>query len=266
VTDGGKQNVKRVLVIENDPEAPVGLLGRIMEEQRIAYDVVQAGRSEIPDTADTYAALIVLGGPQHVGDDESYPYFVAEEALIRDSIVKDIAYLGICLGGQLLAHALGAAVEPHRMFEAGFSRVELTSEGLSDPLYRSLPRTQLVFQWHVDAFALPQSATLLATGADTPYQAFRYGAKAYGLQYHIEMLPETFAFWLQADSRELEEALGPDAIPRLHDDWENHYTSYCRQSAIMFGNFLRLAGFPAPPKLSVSRELETVQQVQYDSI
>ena len=261
--------MKRVLVIENDPEAPVGLVGRIMEEQRIAYDVVQAGRSEIPDTADTYAALIVLGGPQHVGDDESYPYFVAEEALIRDSIVKDIAYLGICLGGQLLAHALGAAVGPHRMFEAGFSRVELTSEGLSDPLYRGLPRTQLVFQWHVDAFALPQSATLLATGADTPYQAFRYGAKAYGLQYHIEMLPETFAFWLQADSRELEEALGPDAIPRLHDDWENHYTSYCRQSAIMFGNFLRLAGFPAPPSSLCHgnwRQSSRYSMIRYDSI
>ena len=258
--------MKRVLVIENDPEAPVGLVGRMMQEHQIAYDVIQAGRSEIPETADTYAALIVLGGPQHVGDDESYPYFVAEEALIRDTIGKDVAYLGICLGGQLLAHTLGAAVGPHRMFEAGFSRVELTSVGASDPLYRGLPRTQLVFQWHVDAFTLPQSATLLATGTDTPYQAFRYGAKAYGLQYHIEMLPETFAFWLQADSRELEEALGPDAIPRLHNDWENYYTSYCRQSAIMFGNFLRSAGFPAPPRLSMSRELETVRQVRYDSI
>ena len=239
--------MKRVLVIENDPEAPVGLVGRMMEEHQIAYDVIQAGRSEIPETADTYAALIVLGGPQHVGDDESYPYFVAEEALIRDTIGKDMAYLGICLGGQLLAHALGAAVGPHRMFEAGFSRVELTSVGASDPLYRGLPRTQLVFQWHVDAFTLPQSATLLATGIDTPYQAFRYGPKAYGLQYHIEMLPETFAFWLQADRRDLEAALGPDAISRLHLDWESHYSSYCQESANMFGNFLRIAGLsPAP--------------------
>ena len=258
--------MKRVLVIENDPEAPLGLVGRMMEEQRIAYDVIQAERSEIPNTADGYAALIVLGGPQHVGDDESYPYFVAEEALIRDIIAKDIAYLGVCLGGQLLAHALGAAVGPHRMFEAGFSRVEFTSEGISDPLYRGLPGTQLVFQWHVDAFTLPQSATLLATGVDTPYQAFRYGSKAYGLQYHIEMLPETFAFWLHADHRELEAALGPDAIPQLHHDWESHYTCYCQQSAIMIGNFLRLAGFPDSPQLSSSRELETVRQVRYDSI
>jgi len=237
--------MKQVLVIENAPDAPVGLVGQIMEEQGIGYDVVNVLQSEIPDIMG-YSAVVALGGPQHVDNYDSYPYFVGEEQLIREAIEKDIAYLGICLGGQLLAHTLGAQVGRHHTFELGFSYVQHTAEGRKDPLLQGLANPQLVFQWHVDAFALPQNAVLLATSIDTPNQALRYGRRAYGLQYHIEVLPETFALWLQEEARELVEVLGPEAISQISDGWERNYAAYRQQSTLMIGNFFSIAGLLVP--------------------
>lgn len=236
--------MKQVLVIENDPGAPIGLLSDIMEEHGISYDLVPVERAGIP-AIQGYSAVIVLGGFQHVANFDRYPYFVEEETLIRDAIDQDIAYLGICLGGQLLAHLLGAPVGPHTLFEVGFTEVQLTPDGVRDPLYRGLPENQLVFQWHLDAFGLPSQATLLATNKETPYQAFRYGDKAYGLQYHIEVLPETFQQWLQADARHLTETMGPEMVTRLLREWESQSPAYHRQSALMFANFLQVAGLLA---------------------
>ena len=237
--------MKQVLVIENDPGAPIGLLSHILEEHGISYDLVPVDHAGVP-SIQGYSAVIVLGGFQHVADFDRYPYFVDEETLIRDAIDQDIAYLGICLGGQLLAHLLGAPVGPHTLFEAGFKEVQLTLDGARDPLYRGLPEHQLVFQWHLDAFGLPNQATLLATNEETPYQAFRYGGKAYGLQYHIEVLPETFQQWLQTDARYLTETMGPEVVTRLLQEWESQSATYHQQSALMFANFLQVAGFLAP--------------------
>ncbi len=86
-------------------------------------------------TRDGYAALISLGGAQHAYDDEKYPYFVSEKALLRHVVEHDIPYMGICLGGQLLASAMGVAVARHFMTELGFYEVQLTEEGKSDPAF-----------------------------------------------------------------------------------------------------------------------------------
>jgi GMP synthase-like glutamine amidotransferase len=231
---------KPVLVIENALVAPVGRVGQIMEEQGIAYEVVNAEKAKLPRPEDA-AAVVVLGGPQHVGNSDQYPYLIGEEQFIQLAISQDIPCLGICLGGQLLAHALGAHVGRHHTFEVGFSHVQLTGQGISDPLFHGLPNPQLVFHWHVDAFHLPKSAVLLATSADVPNQAFRYGRRAYGLQYHVEILPEIFEHWLRTETRELVDALGPEAISGLSDEWNRHYAAYRQQSTLMIYNFLRMA-------------------------
>ena len=211
-----------------------------MEEQGIGFEVVKVPQAEVPSVEDC-AALVILGGSQHVGNYEQYPYFRQEESLIRSALTNDIPCLGICLGGQLLAHTLGAHVGRHHVSEVGFRRVQLTSQGIHDPLFHDLPNPQLVFQWHVDAFALPASALLLASGDETPNQAFSYGGRAYGLQYHIEVLPETFELWLREESRELEEALGVESLLGLSEEWRSNYVSYRDQSTLMIRNFLRVA-------------------------
>ena len=145
-----------------------------------------------------------------------YPYFVAEKAVLRHAVEQDIPFLGICLGGQLLADAMGATVGLHSMTEVGFFEVQLTQEGKSDPLFQGLSDNQQVFQWHEDVFDIPDEGIKLATDEHTPNQAFRIGRRAYGVQYHIELTPLMIDTWLHFP--EFMEAIvkvsGPEALTR----------------------------------------------------
>src|SRR6266568_4035564 len=130
--------MKRVLALVNIGDDPPGHLGEIMQEHGIAYDAICVEDTPLPDPTG-YAAIIALGGPQHAAADDKHPYLAQEKVLIRKAVEQDIPYLGICLGGQLLALALGARVTKHHMIELGFLEVELTEEGKADPLFQGLP-------------------------------------------------------------------------------------------------------------------------------
>src|SRR5690242_6497812 len=101
--------MNQVLVLEHAHDTPLAALGPMMDKRAVRYDVVNVEHKPLPSVS-TYQAIIALGGPQHVGDDERYPYFREEEEFTRTAVSAGVPYLGICLGGQLLAHALGAAV------------------------------------------------------------------------------------------------------------------------------------------------------------
>jgi GMP synthase (glutamine-hydrolysing) len=235
--------MKRVLAVQQIWDDPPGYLGELLQLHGIDYQIVQADREPLPPHLQGYDALLVLGGPQHAAAEERYPYLVQEKLLIRQAVAEDIPYLGICLGGQLLAHALGAAVHPHHTIELGFYQVELTEEGRQDPLFRGLPGYQQVVHWHEDVFELPPGARLLATAPGTPHQAFRYGRRAYGLQYHIELTPEMLDTWFLTPGyrEEVIKVLGPDAIERLEQQRRQYYPLYRQHTRTVFENFLRLA-------------------------
>lgn len=234
---------KRVLMLQHVWENPVGQLGQLLHEYHIDYDVINVEQEAIPDPA-TYDAMIAFGGSQQAYNDERYPYFVCEKALILQAVEQNIPFLGICLGGQLLAHALGAKVKRHTMTEIGFFDVTLTEQGMRDPLYQGLPEYQKVFQWHEDVFELPQGAIHLATNANAPYQAFRYGQRAYGLQYHIELDAPMLDSWLHhpAFKKDIIDTLGIDAYTSVEQSSANQYSVYCAHTRIMFANFLRIGG------------------------
>jgi len=235
--------MKRVLTLVNVPDDPPGYLAEIMQERGITYDTVNVEDTPLPDLSG-YAAIIALGGPQHAAADDKHPYLVQEKALIRKAAEQDIPYLGICLGGQLLAHALGAQVTKHHMIELGFLEVQLTQEGRADPLFEGLPDHLQVFQWHMDVFDIPSGGVRLATSGNAPNQAFRYGRRAYGLQYHIELTPDIFHDWLQYLPSDLEvvNALGPDVSVRLEQEKSLYYSTFRNHSHIMFENFLKICG------------------------
>ena len=190
-----------------------------------------------------YDAVISLGGPQHATADDKYPYLAEEKVLIRQVMEQDIPFLGICLGGQLLAHALGAAVTRHTMTEFGFFEIEVTDEGKADPLFQGMPDHQLVFHWHMDTFALPAGAVWLATNENTTNQAFRVGQRAYGLQYHIELAPGMLDTWLQYPEyrQEIIDLLGPDAPDMLEDERRKYYPIYRSHTRMVFENFLKIS-------------------------
>ena len=150
-----------------------------------------------PDAAD-YHALVFLGGPMSVND--PLPYLEWERRAILEAIEREQPVLGICLGAQLAASALGARVYANPQKEIGWYDVSLTEAGASDALFAGLPRTSSVFHWHGETFDLPEGATLLASSERCRHQAFRIGDWTYGVQFHPEVTPETIAAWCREDA------------------------------------------------------------------
>ncbi|MEO5957061.1 MAG: type 1 glutamine amidotransferase [Nitrospiraceae bacterium] len=135
-----------------------------------------------PDPGDL---LIIMGGPMSVNDPD--PWIAEETAFIRSALLAGTAVLGICLGSQLMAKALGATVRSGKALEIGMTKIRLTKDGQRDPLFGSCPRTFDVFEWHGEVFDLPNDCVALADSDVAPLQAFRYGTHAYGLLFHLEM-------------------------------------------------------------------------------
>lgn len=134
---------------------------------------------------DTGDLLIVMGGPMSVNDPDSW---IAEEiAYIRSALHAGKAVIGVCLGSQFMAKALGATIRPGRALEVGITPVRLAPEAKQDPVFRTLPEMFDVFEWHGEVFDLPEECAPLAGSAIAPLQAFRYGDRAYGLLFHLEM-------------------------------------------------------------------------------
>jgi GMP synthase (glutamine-hydrolysing) len=191
--------VKPVLVVHSDPNLHgTGRLGQAIERSGLpslevrAYDEDVAARS-VTD----YAAIVVMGGEMHARDDTRFPYLAREVELLEDAVEHDVPVLGICLGGQLLARALGADVRPAGLLEGGWVPIMPVNGVAGDPVLGHLEGPTGVFSWHVDIFDLPYGATQLATGDVTEQQAFRFG-RAWGLQFHPEVDAELFESWLEA--------------------------------------------------------------------
>jgi GMP synthase (glutamine-hydrolysing) len=141
--------------------------------------------------------LIVLGGPMNVDEVGKYPYLAHEVQWIRQAIAAGLPVLGVCLGAQLLAKALGSKVYQNPVKEVGWYQAELTSEADRDYLFAGCGKQISVFHWHGDTFDLPAGTIRLAEGELCRNQAFRYGSSAYGLQFHIEMNEELIDSWLE---------------------------------------------------------------------
>jgi GMP synthase-like glutamine amidotransferase len=136
--------------------------------------------------------LIVMGGPMGVYEEDIYPWLITEKAFIREAIAADKPVLGICLGAQLIAAALGARVYPNQQKEIGWFPVQF-NDGT----------TPTVLHWHGDTFDLPENAILLAESVACKNQAYQYGEKVIGLQFHFEMTPEALDVMISHCEHEL---------------------------------------------------------------
>ena len=159
---------------------------------------------ELPPDPGSAAGVVMLGGPMNVYQEKAYPFLKKEDQFVRAVLGKEIPFLGICLGAQLLAKACGAAVTRAAYKEIGWSTVDLTAWGLHDPLFHGLGPTLSVLQWHEDTFALPDGGVLLATGERCRNQAFRVGGRAYGLQFHLEVTTDMAKKWSEGTLSALE--------------------------------------------------------------
>jgi len=129
--------------------------------------------------------LIVMGGPMSVNDPD--PWISEETSFIRSALLAGKPVIGVCLGSQLMAKALGATVHPGKALEIGMTPISLTSEAKQDPVFKTLPDSFEVFEWHGEVFDVPKECVLLAGSTIAPLQAFRYGTRGYGLLFHLEI-------------------------------------------------------------------------------
>ena len=176
----------------------------------------------------------------NVYEEDRYPFLKDEDLFIKEAIQRGKSVLGICLGAQLIAKALGAKVFKAPVKEIGWYDVSLTRIGLRDPLFSILPKTFPVFQWHEDTFEIPKAGKLIATSNSIPHQAFRYGEKVYGLQFHIEVTEEMIQEWVET----YEEEFGgiqtpPSSRTEILTETEIKIETYTRRGMKFLRNFFR---------------------------
>lgn len=166
----------------------------------------------LPERSENFAGTIVFGGVQSANDTQASPYIRREIDWIGRFVDAGGRYLGICLGGQLLARALGAPVRrhPEGRNEIGYYPVRPTAAG-----HAVMPEPLHVYHWHQEGFEMPSSAELLVQGDDFPNQAFRFGSRAFGLQFHPEVTPEVATRWIDSAEHQLIRPGAQDRVTQL---------------------------------------------------
>jgi GMP synthase (glutamine-hydrolysing) len=144
---------------------------------------------------DRAAGLVVMGGPMNVDESDRFPFLSVELTWIREAVSRSVPLMGVCLGAQLLAKALGARVYPNGIKEIGWYRLRMLPGAADDCLLAGSAPTETVFQWHGDTFDLPAGAVHLAESELCRHQAFRYGRNAWGLQFHVEITRQMAKEW-----------------------------------------------------------------------
>lgn len=182
-------------VLQHETWEGPGLIAEALAAHAIPFAIVRLDRGDAVPKASNVDGLVVMGGPMGVYEAAEYPFLAAEQRLIAACVEGGRAVLGVCLGAQLLAAALGAPVSKGPEMEAGEGSVVLTGAGRQDPVLGGDVGELPVVHWHQDTFPLPKGADLLASSRMYEQQAFRLAPKVYGLQFHMELDAEQANDW-----------------------------------------------------------------------
>jgi GMP synthase (glutamine-hydrolysing) len=195
----------KIYVLQHHPVENLGTIADALEGAALAWQYVHINDGQpVPASMKGAGGLIVMGGPMGVYQTDRYPWLRDEMRLIEDAMKLNLPVLGVCLGAQILAAALGAKVERNPAGkEIGWHPIRLSDSAKDDRLMRGLPATMTPFHWHGDVFDLPRGAISLASSEKTPCQAFRHGDKTYGFQFHFEVTRDGVAAMAAAFAKEL---------------------------------------------------------------
>jgi GMP synthase (glutamine-hydrolysing) len=238
----------RVLVLQHIACEPPGEYEDVLRERGAEILRVELDEGEALPPRDAFDAIVAMGGPMSVNDDGQLPWLAEEKRLIGDAVRGGVPYWGACLGVQLLAASLGADVYPGPVPEVGLMNVELSHEAVDDPIFRGLPRSVLTLQWHGDTFDLPDGAVRLAGSDAYPNQAFRWGTRAYGVQFHLEVTDDLARQWAEVPEYAdyADRVLGPGSLPRLLAEFGEREDELRSHGRAMFSRWCDLATDGAP--------------------
>jgi len=227
-----------VLILKNVQNEGPGTIEDYLRDNGIGYLIVDCTSVDIPDASD-FDTLVMMGGPMSVNETENYPYLQKEFDLAAAFMKSGKKVLGVCLGAQIMARALGARVYVGAEPEIGWYDIELVDAGLTDTAMKQValqPRTGdfckrfKVFHWHGETFDIPEGAERLAKSDLYPNQAFRYGKHSYAFQFHLEVTEDMIYDWLR------NEAIDKDS---LKIDTERYYEEYAERALIFYKAFFK---------------------------
>ena len=225
----------RIIVLQHIACEHPGIFRNFMRQDGIIWDAVELDEGEsIPDLSG-YDAMISMGGPMDVWQELEFPWLVEEKEAIHEAVrIRDMPFLGVCLGHQLLADAVGGSVGPAEVPEVGMLDVDLTSEGASHPLAENLPQKIKTLQWHsAEVKSVPEDATVLMNSPVCAVQAMAIGNTVMSIQFHLETGPHTIDEWNAVP--EYEQALtktfgsgGADRLKEQAKEFESNLSSAAR--------------------------------------
>jgi GMP synthase (glutamine-hydrolysing) len=236
--------MKKLLVFQHVVSEPLGHLDPLLRASGCRIRYVNFGREPHaqPDVR-RYDGLVVLGGPMNVDQVAQFPHLRTEMAVIREAVLAGKPTLGICLGGQLLAAAMGGHVRPNAVPEIGWYQLHTRPGAHDDRLFRHFERTpRHIFQWHAYAFEPPPGAVPLAWTRSCRQQAYRLGDAAWGLQFHLEADSALIERWLQMPGAltEIERHWDLRRVARIRNATRRHLPVAQPLSDRVFGEFIRL--------------------------
>lgn len=234
-----------ILVLQHERVEHPGIFRSFLHEDGHTWDAVELDEGEALPGLDGYDALWVMGGPMDVWQEDAHPWLGAEKALIKDAVAgRGLPFLGLCLGHQLLAEALGGAVGPSVTPEIGILDVHLTEDGASGVWMDGLPETFKCLQWHsAEVTALPPGAQVLATSPACAVQAMKWGPRAYSAQFHVEIEPDTVSNWAKIPeyAGALQSALGADGATEMQAGAAANMSDFNAMAERLYINWLQAA-------------------------
>jgi GMP synthase-like glutamine amidotransferase len=235
----------KILVFQHASVEHPGSLRALLDEDGHDWVPVHLDEGETPPPFEGFDALWVMGGPMDVWEEDAHPWLVREKELIREAVEeRGMPYLGLCLGHQLLADALGGTVGKSDHPEIGVMPVQLTEAGASGIIFDGLPESFISLQWHsAEVKQMPAGAVCLATSPDCVVQAMSWQTRAFSMQFHLEVEADTVDNWnkIPAYATALQQALGGNGAARLEADCSSNLNAFNTMTERVYINWMQAA-------------------------
>lgn len=234
-----------ILVLQHAGVEHAGIFREYLTEDGHTWVTIEMDQGDSLPALDGFDALWVLGGPMDVWEEDKHPW-LKEEKLFINKAVEEIGlpYLGLCLGHQLLAEALGGEVGKSETPEIGVCDVFLTEQGADGVFFDGLDASFECLQWHsAEVTKLPAGAQVLATSPDCAVQAMKWGTRAISVQFHVELEDDTVANWAEIPeyARALEAAMGQGAVAKLESECAHRMKAFNTMAERLYINWLQVA-------------------------